>query len=426
MSSLPPSGSPGDASAQDPDEVERLRSELERLESSNESLRRRMSLRGAVRRGTRVGLLVLGCALALLAAVAIWSRVVLLDTDRYVSTVAPLAERPDVQLAISTRLGNTVVNAVDLQAYAGELLPPRAQPLAGPIATGVETTVRREISQLVASDRFAQVWDTANRKAHALLIQLLTGEEVRNVRLEGDEVVLDLGGVIANVKQRLSARGLGGLADRIPPETGRDVPLVQSAALGEAQTAVRILKGLAIVLPLAALLALAGYVLLSDGRRRAILRAALALTATMVLLLGLVGLGRTAYLDALSTGQLPRETAAGVFDTLVRFLRDGVRITVIVSVVIAILAAIAGRPLTQFASSGLTRRARESTWTREHRVALQVTAAALGAIVLMLWSSPGAGVVLTIFALVAIAVGLIAALANVADGPAPVPATHGP
>lgn len=418
------SGDPGDPA--DAAEVERLRGELERLESSNASLQRRMSLRAAAKRGTRVGLLVLGCLLALLAAVAIWSRVVLLDTDRYVDTVAPLAEQPDVQRAISTRLSNAVINAVDLQAYATELLPPRAQPLAGPIATGVETTVRREISQLVASDRFAEVWDAANRKAHALLIQLLTGEEVRNVRLEGNEVVLDLGGVIDTVKQRLTARGLGGLAARIPPETGRDVPLVQSAALGDAQTAIKVLKGLAIVLPLVSLLALVGYVLLSDSRRRAILRAALALTATMVILLGLVGLGRTAYLDALSTGQLPRDTAAEIFDTLVRFLRDGVRVAVIATVVVAIVAALVGQPVTRLAGGGLTRRARESTWFRDHRIALQIGVGAVGALLLVVWSSPGAGVVLAIFALVAIAIALIGALASVADPPGPVAATHGP
>jgi hypothetical protein len=402
----------------DPDEVARLRQEVERLEGANASLKRRMSLRGGLRRGSRVGLLVLGCLLAFLAALTIWARFVLLDTDRYVDTVAPLATRPDVQDAISKRLGDRVVGSVDLQAYATELLPPRAEPLAAPIATGVESFIRGEVSDFVHSDRFERLWDGANRKAHALVIQLLTGEEVRNVRIEDDAVVLDLGGVVDGIRQRLTDRGMDRLAARIPAETGRDVPLVQSSAIGSAQTAVRALKGIAILLPILSLLSLAGYVLLSGDRRRAILRAALALTGTMVVLLGFVGIARSAYLDALSSGQLSGPAAGDVFDTLVRFLKDGVRITVAAAVVIAIVAALLGRPLDRLALSGAARRGREAAWVRDHRAALQIGVAALGAIVLLAWNTPGAGVVLVLFALVALAIGLIAALARAPAAPA--------
>ena len=403
---------------EDPDEVARLREEVERLEAANASMARRASLRGGLRRGSRVGLLVLGCLLALLAAVTIWTRFVLLDTDRYVETVAPLATAPDVQSAISKRLGDRVVSSVDLQAYATELLPARAQPLAAPIATGVENFIRSQISDFVHSDRFVELWDNANRKAHALLIQLLTGEEVRNLRLEGDTVVLDLGGVVDGIRQRLTDRGMDGLAARIPADAGRDVPLVESSAIGSAQAAVRALKAIAILLPILSLLALAGYVLLSDDRRRGTLRAALALTATMVVLLGLVGIARSAYLDALSSGQLSGTAAGDVFDTLVRFLKDGVRITVAAAVVVAIVAALLGRPLDRVALSGAARRGREAAWVRDHRTALQFGVGALGAVVLLVWNTPGAGVVLVLFALVALAIGLIAALARAPAAPA--------
>jgi len=407
-----PPATSGESPAPEPDDVARLREELERLQGANASLRRRMSLRRGLRRGMRAGLLVLGCLLAFLAAFAIWTRVVLLDTDRYVATVAPLAERPEIQRTISNRLGDRFVAAVDLEAYARELLPPRAQPLAGPIATGIETTVRREIADLVSSERFTTFWDNANRRAHALLIQLVTGEEVRNLRVEGDTVVLDLAGVIDAVEARLRERGLDGLADRIPSGVGRDVPLVQSSAIASAQSAIKLLKAIAVILPLLALLAFAGYILLSDGRRRALLRVALALALTMVLLLGLVGVGRSAYLDALSSEALPREAAADVYDTLLRFLKDGIRVTVVASLLVALVAGLLGAPMDRLALTGVARRAREAVWVREHRAALQLGVAGLGALVLMAWNSPSAGVVLVLFALVGLAVGLIAALAR--------------
>ena len=406
-----------DAAAKDPDEVARLRDEVTRLEGANAALRRRVSLRGALRRGSRAALLVLGCLLALLSAFAIWTRVVLLDTDRYVSTVAPLAERPDIQRGLTNRISDRIFDAVDVEAYARDLLPPRAQPLAAPLAGAVESTVRREIGDFVASERFTTLWDQANRRAHALLIQLLTGEEVRNLRLEGDTVVLDLAGVIDTLKQRLSDRGLGGLASRIPDSAGRDIPLVQSSAIESAQTAVRVIKAIAILLPLLSLLAFAGYVLLSGDRRRALLRAALALALTMVVLLGLVGLARSAYLDALDDRTVTRATAADVYDTLLRFLKDGIRVTVAAAVVVALIAALFGRPLDRVAASGAVARVRESTWVRDHRVGLQIAVAAFGSLVLLAWNTPTAGIVLILFLLVAVAVGLIGALARATVSP---------
>ena len=38
-------------------------------------------------------LVIIGCVLAPLSLVAVWTRNTLLDTDNYVSTVAPLARR---------------------------------------------------------------------------------------------------------------------------------------------------------------------------------------------------------------------------------------------------------------------------------------------------------------------------------------------
>ena len=58
-----------------------------------------------------------------------------------------------------------------------------------------------------------------------LVIELVTGEQVGSLRLEGANVVLDLGELIERVKARLHERGLGPLVDRIPLDVDRDVVL---------------------------------------------------------------------------------------------------------------------------------------------------------------------------------------------------------
>ena len=61
-------------------------------------------------------LVVLGCVLAPLSVLSVWMKSTVLDTDTYVSTVAPLANNSDVQNAIATRVTNTLV--VDNTAWS--------------------------------------------------------------------------------------------------------------------------------------------------------------------------------------------------------------------------------------------------------------------------------------------------------------------
>ena len=52
-------------------------------------------------------LVVLGCVLAPLSVLSVWMKSTVLDTNAYVSTVAPLAQNSDVQNAIATLASRT-------------------------------------------------------------------------------------------------------------------------------------------------------------------------------------------------------------------------------------------------------------------------------------------------------------------------------
>ena len=110
--------------------------ELERLRADNAALRRRLAWRDTARRASVVVLLILGCGLAALAVLAIWLRVTLLDTDRYVDTVAPIAAEPAVQKAVADKLDTAITTKIDFNALAREVLPERADVLAPALAAG--------------------------------------------------------------------------------------------------------------------------------------------------------------------------------------------------------------------------------------------------------------------------------------------------
>jgi hypothetical protein len=72
-------------------------------------------------------LIVLGCVLAPLAGVAVWARNQVTNTDRYVTTVAPLARDPAIQNAIADQI--TLTDNCDYQDLGGDYFP-GATPIA--------------------------------------------------------------------------------------------------------------------------------------------------------------------------------------------------------------------------------------------------------------------------------------------------------
>jgi hypothetical protein len=391
-----------------------LRAEVERLRVENVALQRRGMTRDRLRRASAVALLVLGCGLAVLSLVAIWLRVTLLDTDRYVNTVAPIAAQPAVQKAVADRLDGAINERIDFDGLIREALPERADVLAPALERGLQSFIRTRIDDFTQSERFEQLWTEANRRAHTRIVELLTGGRSKRLVLEGDTVYLDLSPAVDRVRAGLQERGLDRLAGAIPASVDGQIQLLQSQALVDAQRGVRLLKAVAILLPLLALLCLAGSVWLARSWRRGLLRAAIGVAIAMLLLIAALGVARSTYLDALGSGALPRDAASGIFDTLVALLRDGVRIVVGVAVLVALVSFVAGLPLRRVAAAGWSRVATGSrrAWVGRQRNALMLVAGGLGGLALLVRDSLTAGAVVTVLVLVGLAVAAIAAFGS--------------
>ena len=108
------------------DEVALLRSRLEALEAENARLRTVTATtvappphrRRPGRATAAVVLILVGALLAPVAVVAVWARGLVEDTDRYLATVAPLSEDPQIQSAVTNRLTTAIVEAVNLEDLA--------------------------------------------------------------------------------------------------------------------------------------------------------------------------------------------------------------------------------------------------------------------------------------------------------------------
>jgi hypothetical protein len=343
--------------AEEAAEVARLRAEVARLERELQATTAAPTTPTTKSGGwwrvpiVAVCLLLVG-VLAPLSILATWAHDEVSDTERYVETVAPLADSPEVQAAVTTRLTARIVGLIDVQAVTEDAidalsqrgLPPRAvaslTALTPPLAAGVESFVNNQVGRLVASQAFADAWEQANRVAHNQMVAVLTGETGEAVSVSGGTVQLNLAPVIDAVKERLLDAGFS-LASRIPAVT-TEITLFQSAELAKAQTAFRLLDAAARALPIIALILLGVAVAVSTRRRRTLTIGAIVIAASMVLLGVALNLFRIAYLDAVPSDRLPADAAAVIFDQLVEFIRLNLRAVLVIFLAVAFVAWVSG------------------------------------------------------------------------------------
>ncbi|MFE6520615.1 hypothetical protein [Streptomyces sp. NPDC057794] len=335
-------------SARERDELDDLRQRVNALEGGGSS---RAARHHPFRSLGSVLLVLLAGLLSLLSVVAVWANSIVQDTDRYVGTVGPLASDPDVQKAVTNRVTDVVLARIDVDALVKELtdaaaqqgVPPRVAQLLGdldgPIESGLKQLVGSTVERVVTSSAFETVWVDANRRAHAALDKALTGRSDSAVELEDNQVVVDLGPIVANVKERLVDAGLKA-AEKIPA-VRTDFVVFASEDVGTVKTYVRVLQILGGWLPVITLLVAAAGIYVAFNRRHALIGAALAVFVAMLVLgIGLT-VARDVYLDHLPPGA--SEAAAGsVYDALVRFLRAGVRALAAVALFTAAGAFLAG------------------------------------------------------------------------------------
>nr|WP_239155840.1 hypothetical protein [Streptomyces sp. SID14446] len=354
-------------------------------------------------------LIIVAAVLTPLSAVAAWSSDLIGDTDRYVSTMKPLASDPDVQEAVADRVTKAVMQHVDIESLLTSVAPadrPRLTkalgPLSGPITSGLTDFVHSTADKFVSSDAFATLWTDLNRTAHASVDKALTGKGGGAVKLTNDAVVIDLAPVIDRVKQALVDRGLG-VAAKIP-EVHTDFTVMTSDSIGKAKKLYRLLQIVGFWLPVLTLVLAAGGVLLAIRRRRALVTAALAVAAGAAVLGIALWIFRGIYLDGLPSG-VSQPAAGSVFDTLVRFLRTTVRMVITLGIVVALAAWLtgSGRAATRVLAAwrggiGAVRNAvgfdlgPVGVWVHRAKTWLNWTVVAVAAVTLLIWNYPTAAV----------------------------------
>jgi len=434
----------GQAEIDEQAEIERLRAEVRELRErgggqsgegagqGGEAGGKPPRARGRWRAPVAAVVITIGCILAPISVTAVWAANQVSNTDRYVANMTPLISEPPIQQALSARITTEIESRLNVGALvsstSAELtsdhlprLSALLQNFSGPITSGVNSLVSTTVARAVASPAMAQVWVTANRAAHAGIVRVLSGQGNGSLSVVNNNVVLNLAPLIAQVKQDLVARGLT-IAEKIPT-VNATFPLFAAPNLAKAQQGYRLLTTLKWVLPLLSIALLVAGIFIAKSRRRGLIGASLGLAGSMLVLAIALAIARAIYLNSVPQSVLPSDAAAALYDTLVRFIKDGLRVLLLIGLVIAVAAFLAGPSAAAVATRrgvgsgiGWLRDRGEraglhpgpvSAWTSAHKRLLQLAALGVVALVFVFWGQPSLALVIWLVVLLLVALGVI-------------------
>ncbi len=192
-----------------------LEEQLAAALQENEELKRKVTAkRFDWRRFFAYVFLIAGLVILPAAELLVWANRTITDNQRYVATVGPIIHEASVQKAIVTSATTNLYSRVDIQQEVTQLLPDKAQVLAGPITGQVKSYINSTVAKIVASDQFAGLWVKVNQRAQARFMQV--------ARSGNTSDVVDVNRLYSFISIQLAGTPLEAIAGKqLPPKVGQ-------------------------------------------------------------------------------------------------------------------------------------------------------------------------------------------------------------
>jgi hypothetical protein len=278
-----------------------------------------------------VGILIfLGVILLTLANLSFWAWFTLLNTNGWVAAVGPLTKDENVSGLISQYVVSGLFEGADIEATAAEALPPKLQPLAGPLVVGLEQVADQAVNALIVSDGFNTVWVGVNRVGHTAVMNVLKGEGDRLYFQDGN-LTIDFNDVYNYVEDRFGVSDL----NLIPQaEEGRLV-ILRSNQVAVLQEVVSYLNAIGLLLPLLTILVFVAAVWVSLWRRQTTMWIGISMVIAMFISLIFFSGARSSALTSIQDPFL-RELGRAIVDVLTHGLMVQTIFLLIVGVLLII------------------------------------------------------------------------------------------
>jgi len=259
---------------------------------------------GSVLRSMAAWFLVVVAVLAIPLSVLLFWVVRTVDNEaQYARTLAPLAVNPAVTAFVANQVTTGLLTAASEAGLPTEALAP---------------TVRAAVEAAVASPAFPAIWTSAVTVSHQSIEAALRGK----ARPSGP-VTINLTPVAQSVITSLHAQG-NPTFDKLVAEDGQPqvvVKITSAKSLRQIRSAFQAVLVARWVLPVVALAAAVGAVVLAPRRRRILLALAVGTAAVAGITVAATSLVRSVIVSNIQEGGSNRAAAGAAYDALLRYLR---------------------------------------------------------------------------------------------------------
>lgn len=283
-------------------------------------------------------LIVAGCLMFATFGIVRWTEQQVLNTDNWVATVSKLPQDKAVAEAISSQIVDRMFEGSDVTGDIREVLPPKLVFLAPTISKFLREKADALATQLIMSDRFTQLWTSANRSAHQRLVEVLRMPPARGEQARVLPYKINLSQAqqwLQSAAEKSDNAGLLNAATQVERVETFNASL--RAGLNQMRAFVRASDALYALLPYVIMASFLSALALARKRYTALLGICGGVVAVNVLAIVGVNFMRPALLNMLEN-QNSRPIFNSLWSSLMPPFLDFARLAIIVSAIVMLIA----------------------------------------------------------------------------------------
>ena len=365
-------------------------------------------------------LAVLGLVLSVPASVSAWQERTIYNEDEFVATIDNALAEEEVQIALASRLADTIVTQAEIQDRIGttlqrleeegpEGIPSGVALLEGPLTRVAREAIYRALLRALEEQPLENVRETLLRAMHRVMIALIE-DDVEILAEEGNKVVIDLQPIVEEALKNIGGgRGEQVLQNLDLPEDAGQIVLFERSDSGTKATRLLFwwLRQAWPVVPGVVVLLFAASIFAARSRRRTVIAIGAALAALTAVTVLLVSLAGTIAAEALAQRPEGEEAIKAAYNVIVDSFKQQQMFIVLGGVAMAGGGWLAGesrltRAVRSRVGSGGAEDLDFREWVADHALVLRAAGLVVGALLFIVWPDPEPRFALTLFALLAL------------------------
>ena len=265
---------------------------------------------------------------------AFWTQHKILDEQTWVATSKALVNDPTVQREVAQIVANEIIDVVGVENFVASTLPPPFNALSGTVRDRAADLLTLATEQIVATDAFVSIWETAVRATHNEFVRIVDGTSPFT-QVDSSGLSLNVTAALEMILAKAQSLGLPTGSINLS-NTNLSVQLIDAPGLSSIRDWVHISRLGAIIFPAIALVAGLGGILIAAQRSVAVAYSGGAGLVAVIIYLAISGTLKNRITNQIAGGVISEGTARIVVDEVASSMNFVMVIAAIVSAAVLI------------------------------------------------------------------------------------------